>query len=471
MFLGFKQEGTNMVLTLFLSIVIKAFSAVIEIAIQMLLTHSIGVAGYGEYTFLVNIVEISYWLCFSGMVKCNTFYLSDREASISEYKKRFFTWLILPVIVIAAIACVILHKPVFVLAVFILVLYYFAFDVSSTFMARGAATTFLLGEYLVGRVFLGIVLAASLKLGITQIAWLFALYGIQYVAVLVWFFINRKKIQGCGSKQIPVDTGKLFQYQQSDIATGLISQSPVILQYLFVGAYETGFAGIVVTVKKLVNFISGPTAKIFLPEFSRLYKQGKKEEIWQFYNIIVRIQMVFVATIGVALLGFSELVLKLFSPELMPQLTLFRLVAAAFLVVAGIGPATGLLQMTGQEKKDNIMRWISIGLMILIWIVMRDNGYFALYGLVAQALTEGSIKYFLVRRWFGKAPISLGGYLLLWLPAVVLIAVAVLLKLGNSLFAAIAFCVLCALLTLGILLMDEKIRTTQIESVKRGVRK
>ena len=447
-----------MIRLLISSVGIKAASAVLELVIQLLITRAIGVTGYGNYSFYVNAIEIAYWLLFSGLVKCNTFYLADNGVSIARFKRKYYCRYMLPVLAVFCVLSIVSRQWMYLLSAGALVLYFFAFDQSSEFLARGRGMTFLAGEYLVGRVVFILLLSVFLALRLEQLGWLLFLYGLQYGVVLLWFRLHRKKIALPNRREEPVSLGKLWQYQQSDMAYGLIGQAPVILQYLFVGAYETGFVGIVIVVKKLVNFISGPTAKIFLPEFSRLYRQNKVEEIRRFFRTIIQIQMLFVSAVAVALLGFSELVLRLFSPELLDQAPLFRMVAAGFLLVASLGPGAGLMQMTGQEKLENRMRWGTIALMFLIWFVMRGNRFFALYGLCAQAIAEGVFKYFLVCRWFKKAPISIFQYCLLWLPAAAVCLTVRLLNLGDSFPALVLSCGACIALTGGILLIRRDVR-------------
>ena len=119
----------------------------------------------------------------------------------------------------------------------------------------------------------------------------------------MWFKWQKKNTYKQYMQEKAIDINKLWQFQQSDIATGLINQSPVILQYIFVNTYETGFIGIVLLIKKIVNFITGPTAKVFLPQFSKLYKQKKIDEICDFFKIIIQLQMLFISVIAVILLG------------------------------------------------------------------------------------------------------------------------------------------------------------------------
>lgn len=440
------------------SVGIKAISAVLEICIQMIITQTFGIVGYGNYSFYVNAIEMAFWLLFSGIIKCNTFYLADDSVSISRFKKHYYLRYVLPILVCFSLITMISHEWIYLLSVGGLALFFRAYDQSSEFLARKQEMTSLLGEYLIGRLVFVVLLGAFIFFKVEQVAVLITLYSLQYGIIILWFTCRSKTIRSNNREEIPVKINKLWQYQQSDIAYGLIGQSPVILQYLSVGAYEAGFAGIVVVVKRLVNFISGPTAKIFLPEFSRLYQQGNISKIRSFYLLIIQIQMLFVSVIAVALIGFSELILRMFSPELAEHTMVFQMVSVGFLLVASLGPGAGLMQMTGQEKTENHMRWITIALMFFVWFVMRENRFFAIYGLCAQAISEGLIKYFFVCRWFKKAPISIWRYGLLWLPAIIICISIHLLKLSENYLALFLSCGLCFISTGFILIMQEDVR-------------
>ena len=409
----------DIVFAMIISIAIKAISAVVEIAIQMLITNGVGVSEYGNYTFFVSLIEGGYFLLFSGSIKLNTFYLSTPSSSLTSFKKKFNYYYVLPLTAIMVIAFGLMKNPLGVVAAIILLIYYFAYDSSSTFFSRGYQLPALLGEYLFGRVVLLIGVLAVVKLDKATSLILLALYGIQFVTMLLWFAPFRGRLQP-GTDEIVVPMRKLIEYQVSDVANSLISYSPTVLQYVVGGAFTAGFTGIVSLVKKFINFISGPTAKVFLPEFSRLYKNGERDKLEQSYLMIVRIQMVFIGTIGAVLIGFPNLILHMFSPELEQYSSVFTGTAVSLLLIAGIGPVTGMLQMTGNESICNRNQWISIGIMIFVCVLLHKEPLFAVYGLCAQALVEGSMKYYSVCKWFGKNVVPLKNYVLLWLPVALL---------------------------------------------------
>ena len=409
----------GIVIAMIISIFIKAISAVLEIAIQMLITNKVGVNAYGEYSFFVSLIGAAYYLLFSGNVKLNTFYLSTKESTLSKFKKKYNCFYVLPVIGIIEVVFIVVNNWHWVLAGFILLLYYFAFDRSSVFFARGQQLPALLGEYFLCRMIFLILLIIALRLEKASGMVLLALYGSQFITIIFWLSLFNSRIEK-GSEEVEVPFRKLFEYQVSDIANSFITYSHTILQFIFGGAFTAGFTGIVSIVKKFINFISGPTAKVFLPEFSRLYKNGDIDQLEKSYLMIVRIQMVFIGTIGALLICFPRFLLHMFSSDLEQYTGIFTATAICLLVISGIGPVTGMLQMTGNERICNRNQWISIGMMIAVWFVFHKQSLFAVYGLCTQAVVEGIMKYYSVCRWFGKNIIPIKNYLLLWFPVIVL---------------------------------------------------
>lgn len=454
----------QLVIAMVLSIAIKAVSAIVEIVIQMLITNVVGVSEYGNYTFFVSIIEGAYFVLFSGSIKLNTFYLSTPSSSLNTFKKKYLLYFVTPIILVIILLFSILKNPFGILAGIVLYIFYFAYDYSSIFFSRGYQLPALLGEYLFGRIMLLIAILVTIKIDALSVFVLCALYGLQFITMLMWFIPNKKRLNK-GTSEVQVPLRKLIEYQISDIANSLISYSPTILQFIFGGAFTAGFTGIVSIVKKFINFISGPTAKVFLPEFSRLYKSGDRDKLKQSYVMIVRIQMVFIGTIGALLIGFPELILSLFSPELEQYSNVFTLSAICLLVVAGIGPVIGLLQMTGNERICNYNQWISIGMMVIFWVVLRNNLLFAVYGLCIQAVIESGLNYYSVCKWFGRNIIPVFNYIMLWFPVLVERLLVFIFALQNSYLACFFSIAFVFIWNVGFALRDPMIRKTIFEII------
>ena len=427
----------NIAIAMILSIGVKAIAAVLEVVTQATITNGVGVSEYGDYSFFVSLIEGGYYVLFSGSIKINTYYLSSPESSLLNFKKKYVTRYVMPIIALIILTFAVMQNPYGILAGIILGIYYMAYDNISVFYARGKQLPAMLGEYLFGRIVLLIGVMGAIHIDVATGLVLFALYGLQFAVMMLWFLPHKRKLNK-GTSEVDVPLKKLTEYQISDVANSLIVYSPTILQYIVGGSFTAGFMGIITIVKRFINFISGPTSKIFLPEFSKLYKSGETEKLQQSYVMIVRIQMVFIGTVGAILIGFPYLFLKMFSPDLIQYTAVFTLTAICIMVVSGIGPVTGLLQMTGNEHICNRNQYISIGAMIATWLILLHKSVlFGLYGMCVQIVVEGALKYYSVCKWFGHNIVPVKNYILLWLPVGALKAVVSLCGLEQSIAALI----------------------------------
>lgn len=456
----------KLVFTMFLSIGIKGAAAIAEIVIQLLLTNYVGMTGYGEYIFFVSIIECLYWLFFSGSVKINTFYLSVPTLKIDGFKRSYITRYVVPFILVITTVLTVVKGSYGLLAAVILFVYFLAYDRSSVFFSRDYQLPALLGEYMIGRLVMLAGLFVCLKLGWINGLILLALYGVQFLTMLIWFVPFEKKLKS-GTEEVTVPLKKIWDYQQSDIVLSIISYSPTILQYIFGGAFSAGFTGIIALVKKFLNFISGPMTKVFLPEFSRLYLAGDKEQIRKSYLMIVRIQMLFIGTIGAALLGFPHLILKLFSAELQPYAGPFTVAAACLLLIAGMGPVIGLLQMTGQERLCNRNQLISIGTMVAVWMILNKNPLFSVYALCVQAVVEGILEYYSVCKWFNGPVIPVHSYIIMWMPVALECFLVEALNLRYSFIALLVSMTLVGIWNLLFTLRDPLVKDAVAEALQK----
>lgn len=420
----------------FVSIILKGVGAVLEVMLQISITHVLGVDGYGTYSTWINAADLLFWTLCSGLIKCNTYYLSGNGVSIQKFKKRYYLWYTIPVL--SALAAVMSQIQGFHywLIPIITGLELIVLDRSSVLIAQQQANASLIGEYILGRVILVIGVFGLNVAGKLDLNTLLMVYIGQYVCVIVYYVVIHRR-PGVEQTDISdrVSVRKWGAYQSADIMQSLISQMPVILQYFFSGAFEAGVVSIVLLLKKLINFISGPTAKVFLPEFSRLYRGEKKTEIRECFATIMRMQMLFIGPMAVILIGFPNVVLHILADELLEYSDLFRLCSAIFLVAATLGPCGGLMQMTGNEKTDNRFRWIAIlGMVAVMFLSSRDR-LFVLYGLCAQTTIEAVGKYLYVCHWMEEPPVGIAQYARWWGIPAIGIFLSYMMKLQNSLAA------------------------------------
>lgn len=415
------------------SVVLKGLGAVLEILLQIIITAYLGVDGYGTYSAWINGADLIFWVLFSGLVKCNTFYLSGRKTTIRRFKIRYFLGYALPVLAVGAVGAVVLGgNGLLALVPVITMLELLVLDRSSTLITRGQSAVSLVGEYVLGRLTLVAGVAVLGWLGWLGLQSLLALYVLQYLLVIGFFLLRQGKKGEYQDISGDVSLKKWGDYQRSDLMHAMIEQMPVVIQYFFAGAFEAGVLSVVLLVKKLINFISGPTAKIFLPEFSRLYHAGEREKIREVYGSIMRIQMLVVGPLAVVLLGFPRVILGILAKALVEYDWLFMGCSVIFLLVATLGPCGGILQMTGNEKKDNRIRLCALVLMAAVMLLTRRDEYFVLYGLCFQVAAEAVAKYIYICRWMERAPTPLGTYGSWWLLPLAAIGAAYLFGWNDS---------------------------------------
>ena len=454
-----------------LSVVLKGVGALLEVLLQVLITREMGVSGYGTYAAWINAADLVFWVFFSGLVKCNTFYLSGQNTTnIHAFKNRYYLRYVLPLLA-AASACLVLgNKYPMMVVLLITGMELLVLDRSSTLLARGQMVTSLVGEYVLGRATLvaGVIMLTAV--GGLQMKTLLMLYLAQYVLILGFFLLRgRKPLCTYTDISEQVSLKKWRAYQQADLMHAMIEQMPVVAQYFFVGAFETGVVSIVLLVKKLINFISGPTAKVFLPEFSRLYHAGDRQKIYSCYAAIMRIQMLIVGPMAVVLLGYPRVVLGILAGELVDYAWLFMICAVVFLLSSSLGPCGGILQMTGNEKTDNRCRMAALATMVVTMVVTSRDPYFVLYGLCAETLLEAGGKYAFVCKWMERPPVGLRTYLKWWsIPSAAIAATYLLGVQGSFVWMVLAA---GGVFVLGVVKELGEIGDYSLGKIKRGMEK
>lgn len=421
------------------SLFTKGIGAILEVVLQIIITRTLGVSGYGTYSTWINVADFAFWVLFSGLVKCNTFYLSDQRSSIRKFKQKYYLRYVLPVLSALVIVAIMLSNSiVWVLVLSITGLQLLVLDQSSTLLARGRVTVSLIGEYVLGRIILLLGVVSLWIADKLSFHYLLVLYVFQYICVLLFYLVKRNKENCYIDNSSTVSLKKWVAFQRADIVQSMISQMPVLLQFCYSGSFDAGVVSIVLLVKKLINFISGPTAKVFLPEFSRLYHAGEKDNLRKCFASIMRMQMLFIGPLAVVLIGFPGVILKTFAEELLEYVNYFVVCAVVFLIAASLGPCGGFMQMTGQEKKDNKYRELAAAAMIGVMVMLSKNRMFVLYGLCAQTMIEAVGKYLYVFNWMGKSPVTIKTYISGWTPPAIAVILAKLLQL-QTFYAMLIF--------------------------------
>ena len=150
---------------------------------------------------------MSLLVVLSGSAKINTFYLSVPTLKIDGFKRSYITRYVVPfILVITTVLTVVMAVMVYWLELYCLSIF-LAYDRSSVFFSRDYQLPALLGEYMIGRLVMLVGLFVCLKLGWINGLILLALFGVQFLTMLIWFVPFEKKLKS-GTEEVTVPLKK-----------------------------------------------------------------------------------------------------------------------------------------------------------------------------------------------------------------------------------------------------------------------
>lgn len=416
---------------IFFSLIVKLFGSVIEIGSQALISQFWSIETYGTYSFFVSLAEAFYALFFSAIIKFNNFYI-PQKCSISDFKRKFYTHYAIPIFGAGFIVSCWLKRPQLIWACVAGFFYFCAMDTSSKMMSYGRYKAALLGEYCIGRLFVVTFVVVTLIIPQHRIEYLYIIYALQYVAAIIFYKKVNPKIPKKQETEQPLENSAVKKYvifQLTDIGHMVIMQTSVIVQYLFGGAYQTALVSIVLVVRKLINFITGPTSKLYQPEFAKKYNAGDMKELRVVYAQITRTQLCFMMPVFTFLVARPDLLLSLYNKSLVGHGSLVQGTAVVFLLMIAFGPLTNFLCMTGHEKSDTVSNWLSVAVMYLTMFLTKESSYFVVYGFCAQIIFSTLYKTIVYIKYMKDLTMPLKDYVKLLL----IFAIAILaMKVGPA---------------------------------------
>lgn len=437
---------------LVLSMVVKALGAVLEIASQVVITRFGGVDLFGHYSFNVSIAEIICWVFFSGLVKTNAYWVANGY-DLRGWRRRYFLLYALPVVIILAASLGLIYSAIAVVAVAAAFGYALQMDFSSISLAFKHYRFFLTGEYVVSRLVILIGVVLLVATGLLNIATVTVLYALGYVAS-VSFFIAGGKGSEDGLKKLAKSKERSLVrqtavFQATDVANGLVNQAPIIIQYAFAGAFQAGVLSVVLVTRKIISFVAGPTAKVYLPEFAKLYGERDYDGLKRVYSDIIILQLCFVLPICLVMVGAPESILAIYNPTLKDYGSYMQFASCIFFLMVLFGPQGNLLSMTGAERIEATTKWVSLVAMVLTMAVTFGDPLFVMYGIAAQVVVDSFGKLWFVSKAVGGFPIGVKDALKLSLPfaiCLLIVGLSGFSSIQRLLLAAVLAAVLCAFL-------------------------
>ena len=102
----------------------------------------------------INAADLIFWCLFSGVVKCNTFYLSRKQTSLRDFKQKYYMRYVIPATACICFAAWAGDRKEYLVIALIAFVELLMLDQSSCLLAKGSYISSLTGEYVFGRLFL-----------------------------------------------------------------------------------------------------------------------------------------------------------------------------------------------------------------------------------------------------------------------------------------------------------------------------
>ena len=346
------------------------------------------------------------------MTKLNIYY-GAQKIDIIEFKKRYIIRFVLPIVLVTTIFLYNSYIVNGILSSIILIGFITYMDMSSWLLSQKMYFVSQIGEYFIGRIFIFVsiifLLFNKIDIDITK---LLIVYLMQALIIVSFFSYILYKNFNISIKVIPkgvVDIKKLINFQESDFFLGIISYMPVLIQYFSLEAFNTGILAIYLTFNKVITFVSGPTAKVFLPRFSQYYMKGRIEDICRDFEQITKIQYIYLSLVSIiCLYNLSYILSQIgeFSIFINPLLLLIVLC----IISTSLGPMGGLLQMIGCDGVEKKIKFISLLSFVIVLYITYGNQFFIFYGLMTQISIETLSYLIIIIIKIGKYPVVLSHY-------------------------------------------------------------
>ena len=396
-----------------MSILIKGLSSVLDLSSRAIITKYGSVEEFGSFTLYISIIEMLFFVFYSGMTKFNIYY-GAQNVNLIPFKKKYYLYYAVPLVMLLFGVCYYLFGMIGLMLGALTTLYITYMDISSWLLANKLYFASQFGEYFLGRVFFfAILLLLVVENCQINVIYLLSIQIIQYIVVFAFLGLVCYKVLPTIKKTLieaEVGLTKLIDYQQSDFFHGIISYIPIIIQYAALGAYDTGVLAVYMTFNRVITFLSGPTAKVFLPRFSEYFNMGNIKSIINDYNIIIKLQFSYLLIISVFCIFNLDFLLSYFG-DFKRHISLLRSLCLISILFTSLGPLNGFLQMISCEKEEKRIKLSSLLTFIMVILLFHKNSEFIFWGIIGQLFVEMSLLLFTTIRTIHRLPFDIAIYI------------------------------------------------------------
>lgn len=412
------------------SIIIKGLSSVLDLSSRAIITKYCSLEEFGSFTLYISVVEMLFFVFYSGITKLNIYY-GAQNVNLMSFKKEYYCYYAIPLMILLSGGFYYIFGWIGFTLGLLAMLYITYMDISSWLLANKYYFASQFGEYFLGRMcfftLLLFIIASDYSLDVTNLLYI---QVIQYIVVFVFlglFCIKSLPLIRDKLVDSEVSIIKLIDFQQSDFFHGIISYIPIIIQYAALGAYDAGLLAVYMTFSRVITFLSGPTAKVFLPRFSEYYSLGNIKSIINDYNIIVKLQFTYLLIIATFCVFNIDFILGYFG-DFTGHIPLLRCLCLVAILCTSFGPLNGLLQMIGCEKEEKRIKLSSLLAFIIIILLYHKHEEFIFWGIIGQLIVEISLLIYLTVMNLRRLPFDIKVYLCFIIGLVILLTESICLN-------------------------------------------
>ncbi len=203
---------------------------------------------------------------------------------------------------------------------------------------------------------------------------------------------------------------KLFDHSWPLFAAGILASIAgyidTFMLQAFLGSREVGLYNSAYPFAAVLAFGGAIFGSIYLSNASKLYSQGKTDELVSAYSMIIKWTALVSIPMFMVMIVFPELLLNIFGAEYLRMRGVLRILAIGFLASALIGPISGIIQAFEKtEYKLYITLFTGISNISLNYLLIPIYGVIgAAFATAVTFILAFAIKLFILLSLTGQHP-------------------------------------------------------------------
>jgi O-antigen/teichoic acid export membrane protein len=176
----------------------------------------------------------------------------------------------------------------------------------------------------------------------------------------------------------------------AEMISVVISNIDIIILGYILSKYDLGLYSLIITIARTMLIFPNILSQNINPIISKLWFENKKEELFDKFKKINKMNLVVCALLFLGLLAAYWLVITYFKPEYYDSFYLFIITLVGIFITSTISWAGGTFMMIGKNKLNNIRTFVvsMVSLVLMYFITLNFGLYGACLAVVLNALIQ-----------------------------------------------------------------------------------